>query len=168
LPAELTLRMIRTKQVPKGFRSREIVIVTTILDPAKASREELLALYRDRWMVELNLRSMKTALGMEILRGKSVDVVRKDVLMHCLLYNFIRLFMLEAATASGRDLRRLSFAGTLQRLRSIAAKLANRSRALGRLPRSAGNADGMCRRGSAARSPRESGAAASETQAETL
>lgn len=134
LPAEMTLRMIRTTQVPKGFRSREIVIVTTILDPAKASREELLALYRDRWMVELNLRSVKTTLGMETLRGKSVDVVRKEVIMHFLLYNLIRLFMQEAASASGRDLRRLSFAGTLHRLRCIGAKLL-----LGRQRRGEGN-----------------------------
>ncbi len=99
------------------------MVVTTILDPTKASSDELLALYRDRWMIELNFRSLKSTLGMDVLRGHSVDVVRKEVLMHLMLYNLIRLLMWEAAKAAGRDPRRLSFAGTLHRLRSVAPTL---------------------------------------------
>jgi hypothetical protein len=123
LPATMTLRMLRTTRVPKGFRSKKIVLVTTILDPLEATTEELLALYRDRWMAELNLRSIKTTLGMEVLRGKSVDVVRKELLVHATLYNLIRMLMWEAARASGRDVRRMSFAGTLHRLQRIGPSL---------------------------------------------
>lgn len=123
LPEQMTLRMVRTARAVKGFRSQPIVIITTILDPAEASADELLALYRDRWMVELNLRSLKTTLGMEILRGHRVDVVRKEILTHLLLYNLIRLLMWEAARATGRDPHRLSFAGTLHRLQSMAGGL---------------------------------------------
>ncbi len=54
LPQEMILRMVRTTRTPRGFRSREIVVVTTILDPEEASVDDLLALYRDRWMAELN------------------------------------------------------------------------------------------------------------------
>jgi hypothetical protein len=96
-------------------------VVTTVLDPEKASRSDLLELYRDRWTIELNLRSLKTTLGMDVLRGKSLDVVRKEILMHLLLYNLLRLLMWEAA--DGTDPRRLSFAGTLHRLRGVAGRL---------------------------------------------
>jgi hypothetical protein len=123
LPETMELRMVRTTRTPPGFRSKVVVVVTTILDPAEASVDDLLALYRDRWMVELNLRSMKTTLKMEVLRGESVDVVRKEVFMHALLYNLIRVLMWEAARDSGRDVRRLSFAGTLHRLQRFAAVL---------------------------------------------
>jgi hypothetical protein len=74
-------------------------------------------------MAELNLRSIKTTLGMEVLRGKSVDVVRKELLVHATLYNLIRMLMWEAARASGRDVRRMSFAGTLHRLQRIGPSL---------------------------------------------
>jgi hypothetical protein len=123
LPETMELRMVRTTRTPPGFRSKVVVVVTTILDPAEASVDDLLALYRDRWMVELNLRSMKTTLKMEVLRGESVDIVRKEVFMHALLYNLIRVLMWEAARDSGRDVRRLSFAGTLHRLQRFAAVL---------------------------------------------
>jgi hypothetical protein len=123
LPAELTLRLVRTRHAPRGFRSREIVIVTTILDPAEASVDDLLALYRDRWMAELNLRSLKTHLKMDVLRGRSVDVVRKEALVHVLLYNLIRVLIWEAALATGRNPRRLSFTGTLHRLQSVGRRL---------------------------------------------
>jgi hypothetical protein len=125
LPEEMILRMVRTTRTLPGFRNKTIVIVTTILDPEEASIDALLALYRDRWMAELNLRSMKTHLQMEVLRGKSVDVVRKEVLMHALLYNLIRVLMWEAAKTSGKDARRLSFTGTLHRLQSMGRPLLN-------------------------------------------
>jgi hypothetical protein len=60
---------------------------------------------------------------MEVLRGRSVDAVRKEVLMHALLYNLIRVLMWEAAQASGKDPRRLSFTGTLHRLQSMGRSL---------------------------------------------
>ena len=58
-------------------------------------------MYRDRWTVELNLRSIKTFLKMEILRGESPDVVRKEIAVHLLVYNLIRLLMWHAALSQG-------------------------------------------------------------------
>ena len=75
-------------------------------------------MYRDRWTAELNLRNLKTALGMDILHGQSPDVVRKEVAMHLLAYNLIRLLMWQAAERHGCTLHRLSFTGTLHRLRA--------------------------------------------------
>jgi hypothetical protein len=117
LPESLTLRLIRIAWVPKGFRSRTIVVVTTLLDPIETPADEIRALYRDRWTAELNLRSLKTYLGMDILRGESVDIVHKEIVMHMLVYNFIRLLMWHAARKHGQDLHRLSFTGTLHRWR---------------------------------------------------
>ena len=120
LPATMPVRLVRITEIPKGFRSRTIVVVTTLIDPIETPAEEIRALYRDRWMAELNLRSIKTHLGMEVLGGQSVDVVRKEIAMHLLAYNLIRLVMWHAAHAHGRDLHRLSFTGTLHRFRAVA------------------------------------------------
>jgi hypothetical protein len=118
LPQTLHVRYIRVRQAPKGFRSRTLVLATTLLDPVAYPADEIRSLYRDRWTVELNLRSLKTHLGLEVLRGQSQDVVRKEIAMHFLAYNLIRLLMWRAATEHGRDLHRLSFTGTLHRLRT--------------------------------------------------
>jgi hypothetical protein len=119
LPDRLTVRQVRIKDTPKGFRSRSIIVVTTLLDPVEVPADEIRALYRDRWTVELNLRSLKISLGMDVLRGHSLDVVTKEIAMHLLAYNLIRLLMWHAARDHGVDLHRLSFAGTLHRLRQV-------------------------------------------------
>jgi len=118
LPATLTVRVIHVTNVPRGFRSRTIHVVTTLLDPRAFPADQVRALYRDRWTAELNLRSLKIGLGMDVLRGQSVDVVRKEIHMHVLAYNLIRLLMWQAARPHGRALHRLSFVGTLHRLRA--------------------------------------------------
>ena len=96
-----------------------IWVATTLLDPLETPADEIRALYRDRWTAELNFRSLKTALGMDILRGKSVNVVSKEIIMHLVAYNLIRLLMWHAAAQHGRELHRLSFTGTLHRWRTI-------------------------------------------------
>ena len=117
LPESMPVRLVRVRHMIKGFRNREIVIATTLLDPVETPAEELRALYRNRWTVELNLRSLKTYMGMEVLRCQSVDMVAKEIAMHVLAYNLIRLVMWHAAREAGRDPHRLSFTGTLHRLR---------------------------------------------------
>lgn len=118
VPETLEVRIVRIAQVPRGFRSRPILLATTLLDAIETPADAIRALYRDRWMAELNFRSLKTALGMDILRGKSVDVVTKELVMHLVAYNLIRLLMWHAAAERGRDLHRLSFTGTLHRWRA--------------------------------------------------
>jgi hypothetical protein len=119
LPETLTVRLVRITHVPKGFRSRVIVVATTLLDPVETPADAIRALYRDRWLAELHLRSLKIQLGMDVLRGESVDVVTKEVVMHLIMYNLIRLLMWQAAREHGRDLHCLSFTGTLHRLRDF-------------------------------------------------
>ena len=123
LPKHLTVRVLRfTPQVP-GFRSRTIVVATTLLDPVAYPLEEIAALYGDRWTVELRLRDIKTTMQMDALRGKSPDIVCKEILMHLLAYNLIRALMWQAACQYGRPLHRLSFAGTVEHLNALAPYL---------------------------------------------
>jgi hypothetical protein len=93
------------------------------LDPVAYPSQEIAALYGDRWTVELRLRDIKTTMQMDVLRGKSPDVVRKEILMHLLAYNLIRALMWQAARKHGRPLHRLSFAGTVQHLNALAPYL---------------------------------------------
>lgn len=119
LPSTLTVRLIRFATGIRGFRSRTITVATTLLDPASCPAVEIARLYRDRWLIELRFRDIKTTLAMDVLRGKTPDVVHKEIHMHLLAYNLIRCLMWQAAREHGRDLHRLSFAGTVDRLNAI-------------------------------------------------
>jgi hypothetical protein len=124
LPATLTVRVLRFDTRIKGFRSRRILVVTTLLDPQAFPLEKIAALYRDRWTVELRIRDVKTTLRMEILRGQSEDLVRKEIYLHFLAYNLIRALMWQAAEQHGQPRHRLSFAGTMQHFHAVAPYLA--------------------------------------------
>ncbi len=114
LPKTLQVRLVRGAVGAPGFRTRKLSVATTLLDPVAYPAAAILALYGDRWTVELRLRDIKTTLGMGVLRGKSPSMVRKEIYMHLLAYNLIRQLMVCAAVAHGRDLHRLSFAGAVQ------------------------------------------------------
>ena len=119
LPKTLTVRLIRFGVDLPGFRCKTITVATTLLDPVTYPAESLAALYRDRWGIELRFRDIKTTMGMEVLRGKTADIVRKEIHMHLLAYNLIRCLMWQAAAQHGRALHRLSFAGTVDRLNAV-------------------------------------------------
>lgn len=119
LPATLTVRLMRFTVGVRGFRCKTITVATTLLDPVAYPVAQIAALYRDRWLIELRFRDIKTTMGMEVLRGKTADVVRKEILMHLLAYNLIRCLMWQAAVEHGRNLHRLSFAGTVGRLNAL-------------------------------------------------
>ena len=119
MPKELKLREIRVRIKERNKRTRVLVIVTTLLDATKYPASALGDLFRQRWHAELDLRSIKTTMGMEMLRTKTPDMVRKEVGMHLLAYNLIRGVMAEAAR--GRDIvpRELSFNGARQTVRAF-------------------------------------------------
>jgi hypothetical protein len=123
IPESLTVRHVRVIVDLDGFRSRRLELVTTLLEPRQFPRRQLAALYRDRWMAELNLRSLKTTLGLEVLRCASVEMVHKELLMYQVAYNLIRLLMWSAAGVHACDVRRLSFAGTQQRVIALLPQL---------------------------------------------
>lgn len=116
LPETLRVRELRFRVETSGFRSQTISVATTLLDAQAYPVEALADLYARRWEVELNFRDVKTTLHMEVLRGKSPDIVRKEVYVHLLAYNLIRAVLHDAASRRGLRPRRLSFKGTLQLL----------------------------------------------------
>src|SRR5579864_4628857 len=79
LPESVTVREVRVRVPQPGFRTRSIVVVTTLLDPRQATKEDLATLYRARWHAELDLRAIKSAMQMRELRCKAPGLVRKEV-----------------------------------------------------------------------------------------
>lgn len=127
LPATLAVRELQVRVEQRGFRVQTLIVITTLLDPDKASRHELADLYRQRWHAELDLRSIKQALGMERLSCKSAAMVRRELWVHLLAYNLIRAVMAQAAAQSGTLPRQLSFSGTVQTVCAFEFSLATAS-----------------------------------------
>lgn len=117
LPETLTLRQIKVTVTQPGFRVSSFYIVTTLLDAQVYSADEIAELYFQRWDVELFFRDIKTTMAMDILRCKTPDMVRKEIMMHLIVYNCIRGLMIEAAQAKGIRVREVSFKGSIQALR---------------------------------------------------
>ncbi len=106
-------------QAPATLKVRELyaggkVLVTTLLCPKETPKVVLKALYRCRWNVELDLRNIKTTLGMERLRCKSPEMAIKELWVYLLAYNLIRLLMAQAALLADQIPRQLSFKHTVQ------------------------------------------------------
>lgn len=114
LPDQLTLREVRVVVHQKGFRTKELVIVTTLLDAESYPAAEIAALYRRRWQAELHLRSLKIVLQMDHLRCKTPHRVRNEFYMHLVAYNLIRQLLAVAACRAGVEPWTISFKGALQ------------------------------------------------------
>ena len=104
-PDELTVREVKVAHQ---------VLVTTMLDHRKVSKDDLSALYAQRWNVELDLRNLKTTTGMDVLSCQTPQMNEKQLWVHLLAYNVIRLLMAQAACNAGVDPRDLSFKHTVQ------------------------------------------------------
>jgi len=109
LPDTIGMREVRAKIRRKGFRNRDVIIVTNLLDGDLYSAKDLTDLFAQRWHCELDLRSIKRALGMHHLRCKTPEMVRKELWTHLLAYNLIRVRMAQAAAVHGIMPRKLSF-----------------------------------------------------------
>ena len=117
LPAEIVVRIVRFQVAVPGFRTQQIVLVTTLLDEKAYPDEALAALYRRRWAVELCFRDIKATLGLDVLRCQTPELVEKEIWLQAMAYNLVRALMLEAAWTHSVDLERLSFKGTVDTLR---------------------------------------------------
>jgi hypothetical protein len=116
LPEFLTIRECRFKIEQPGFRCKEIIIATTLLDADEFTVNDLAGLYRQRWNAELDLMSLKSVMQMDVLRCKTPELVRKELWTHILAYNLLRTIMAQAATKHDIKPRSISFKGTLQTL----------------------------------------------------
>ena len=123
VPETMEVRMVRIRVAVAGFRTRVLDLVTTLLDSDVYTKKDLGDLYRRRWEAELHLRAIKVVLGLDVLRCKTPEMVRKELWMGLLGYNVIRATMAEAARAHGRVPHRVSFKGALQTVQAFAEAL---------------------------------------------
>ena len=119
LPERLTIRETRVRIQEPGFRCRSMIVVSTLLDAEEVTASDLAELYRARWTAELDLRSLKQTLQMDILRCKTPELVRKEVWTHILAYNLIRTIIAQAATKHDIEPRTISFKGAIQTLEAF-------------------------------------------------
>jgi len=119
LPDELPMREVRVRVSKPGYRAKTLVVVTTLLDPNEWSRDEIAELYRERWQAELDLRSIKDVMHMDVLRCETPQMVRKEIDMHLLAYNLVRSVQCAAAEEHEVRVRELSFKGVKQLLEAF-------------------------------------------------
>jgi hypothetical protein len=110
LPDTLRMRELKIVVNVQG-KIRVIRVVTTLLDSSVYSKEAVLQLFRQRWNVELDLRCLKTVLGMDHLACKTPSMVRKEFYIYLLAYNLIRIRMAQAAALHNKKPREISFTG---------------------------------------------------------
>ncbi len=118
-PESLMIRECRVRVEQPGFRIKTLIVATTLLDADEFTKDDLAQLYRARWNAELDLRSLKQTLQMDVLRCKTPELVRKELWTHVLAYNLIRTIMAQAATKHGIEPRSISFKGTVQTLEAF-------------------------------------------------
>jgi hypothetical protein len=119
LPEFLMVREVRVHVEQPGFRTQTIIVATTLLDAEEITKSDLGALYRARWDAELDLRSLKETMQMDILRCKTPELVRKEIWTHILAYNLIRTIIAQAASTHGIEPRSISFKGAVQTLEAF-------------------------------------------------
>ena len=118
LPETLVVRELRIKIQQPGCRTTTVTIATTLLDPERYPAKAIAKLYQQRWRIETNLRHLKTTMKMEVLHCHSVEGVLKELAMFALVYNLVRMVMLEAARRQEVPVERISFIDALRWLRT--------------------------------------------------
>lgn len=114
LPATVTVRELRYRISQRGFRTRSVTLVTTLLDAQAYPLEAVAELYGSRWRVEQDLRDLKQSMKMDILRCKTADGVLKELMVYGIVYNLVRLVMGEAARRQHVAVDRISFIDALR------------------------------------------------------
>jgi hypothetical protein len=118
LPEALVLREVRDDIGTPGFRTRQITLVTTLLDAAVYRVDDLAVWYRRRWQVETALAHLKTTMPMEVLHGKTVPGVLKELTVFSLVSNLVRMVIWPSAALQHIAVERISFLDALRWLRA--------------------------------------------------
>lgn len=121
---ELPVRILRYSLRRRGFRTRSLTLVTTLLDAQRYPAEQLALLYARRWQIELWFRDIKTSMGMEVLRCLSPKMIHKELEMFFIAYNLIRCLMIQASRDHQVEVQRLSFKGTVDSVRQFSVAIA--------------------------------------------
>lgn len=121
-PKQLLMREVAVDARDKNNRARQFKVVTTILK-ASIDGREIGELYERRWDGEVDIRSIKATMQMDVLRCKTPDMVHKEIWTHLLAYNLLRTVMAVAAHENGIEPRQVSFKGAKQTLTAFAPKI---------------------------------------------
>ena len=113
-PESIEVRETKVILKRPGFQDETTTLVSTFKDSRSVNAEDLKQLYRYRWFIEVDFRSIKTIMQMDVLRGKTPEMVRKEIWAHLLAYNLVRKEMLQAAIKYNRNPREMSFKVALQ------------------------------------------------------
>lgn len=117
LPESIVVRELRYRIEAPGFRTREVTLVTTLIDAELYPADALAELYGTRWRVEEHLKALKQTMKMDVLKCQTVDGVLKELTMYAVAYNLVRVAMVQAATRQGVEVERVSFIDALRWLR---------------------------------------------------
>jgi hypothetical protein len=109
LPDSILVRELKYRVTQRGFRVREVTVVTTLLDADLYPAAKIAELYCQRWEIETNLRHLKQTLHMDVLRTKTVAGIHKELAMFAIVYNLVRLIMLRSAKRQDVAVNRISF-----------------------------------------------------------
>ena len=121
-PESLTMRQVSVDARSRNNRAEQFKVVTTILT-ASIDGGQIGDLYERRWDGEVDIRSIKSTMKMDILRCKTPAMVHKEIWIHLLAYNLLRTIMAVAANESAVEPRKISFKGAKQALTAFAPKL---------------------------------------------
>jgi Transposase DDE domain len=114
LPKCLDVRIVAYTIARKGYRTRRVLIATTLMDTTLWPDEKIAELYGQRWQIETCFDHLKTTMNMNVLRCTTVDGVTKELAMYLAAYNLVRLVMLEAAKRQGVSPDRISFVDAMR------------------------------------------------------
>ena len=117
LPESIVVRELRRTVTRPGLGKITITLVTTLIDPEKYPAEDLLELRLRRWDVETNLGHLKTTMKMDVLHCQSEAGIRKELCVFVIVYNLVRVVMLEAARRQDVQVSRISFADAYKWMR---------------------------------------------------
>jgi hypothetical protein len=121
-PKTLLMRQVSVDARGAGNRVTQFKVITTVLDPAVGGGQ-VGELYRRRWDGEVDIRSIKSAMKMDVLRCKTPEMVEKEIWAHLLAYNLLRTVMAVAAAGAGIPPREVSFKGAKQAVTAFAPKI---------------------------------------------
>ncbi len=96
LPDSIVVRELRYAIHEKGFRVKNITLVTTLLDADRYSLSDLAEQFRQRWAQfpkstgETNFGHLKTTMKMDVLKCKTVEGVLRELHIFAIIYNLVR------------------------------------------------------------------------------
>jgi putative transposase len=114
MPETIRMREVIRRVDTPGYRVKELVVATSLLDAQAYGTDEIIELYSERWQVELDIRTLKVTLGMSDLRCKTPFMVEREIWAHILAYNLIRKVGAQVAVQKQVSPRSISFKATKQ------------------------------------------------------